>query len=132
MTRLPRVVPKRGCGKDSLDTTSSAPLTARERRAGAGYLSRSITSRTHVALHTPRRLAVGMPRLLSSIAMPYQEVTPLAHSPATMGASSNALASACLLMASEPARDLAQRPSFWSGVVIAVHVTLHLVIVFSR
>src|SRR5271169_712049 len=71
--------------------------------ATAFYLSRSITRRTSLASHTPRPVAVGMPRAFSAFAMPYHDVILVAQSAATIGASSAALASACFLWASTAA-----------------------------
>jgi hypothetical protein len=58
---------------------ATAPL------ARALYLSRSITRRCPGS-HIPRPVMVGTPRLLSSIATPYQDVTPSRRSSATIGA----------------------------------------------
>jgi hypothetical protein len=72
-------------------------------RPAAAYLSRARTRRTCGASHVPRPVAVGTPRVLRALAMPWSDVTPAACISATMGATSVALAIARALRASRAA-----------------------------
>jgi hypothetical protein len=82
------------------------PLTA----AAASRASRSITRRTCAGSHIPRPVAVGTQRLLSAVAMPYHDVTPLRRSSATMGANCDARASARAMRTLRPASPVLDFP----------------------
>ena len=68
------------------------------------------TRRTCPGSHIPRRVAVGTPRLLSSVAVPYHEVMPLARISATMAASCDARASARAILTLRPASPAGDFP----------------------
>jgi hypothetical protein len=74
------------------------------------YLSRVITRRSWAGSHIPRPVAVGTPRLLSTIAIPYHDVTPPRRISATMGASLAARASARATRALRPASPVFDFP----------------------
>jgi len=85
-----------GAGRRTIKATWLTMTEARAQAVGVGddepeapavYLSRSIMRRICGGSHIPRPLAVGTPRLLSAIAMPYHDVIPPRRSSATMGAS---------------------------------------------
>jgi hypothetical protein len=104
------------------------------RRTTAPYLSRANACRTCTEYHLPFPVGVRMRRLLSSFAMAWCDVTPAAHSPAIMGATSDALASARLLRATiEATRAFAvgPTPGFAPRVMVRVrsasswHLGLH-------
>ncbi len=65
--------------------------------------SRFITRQTCDASQIPRPVTVGMPRRLSSLAIPYQDVIPLCRKSATIGASLPARASAFAISTLRPA-----------------------------
>jgi hypothetical protein len=82
------------------------PLTA----AAASRANRSITRRTCAGSHIPGPVAVGTQRLLSAVAMPYHDVTPLRRSSATMGANCDARASARAMRTLRPASPVLDFP----------------------
>jgi hypothetical protein len=73
-------------------------------------LNRSITRRSCRGSHIPRPVAVGTPRLLSSIAMPYHDVIPSRRNSATMGANRDARAWARALWTLRPASPIFDFP----------------------
>jgi hypothetical protein len=78
------------------------------RRPRGHQASRASTRRTCTACHSPRPLAVGMPRLVNSAAMACSEVMPFARSALMVGATS----AACrLARPTITARPIARAPS---------------------
>jgi hypothetical protein len=92
---------RRRCRHRLLGRSAARRLTPAQ--DAAPYFRRSITRRTWPGSQIPRPVAVGTPRLLSALAIPYQDVIPLRRSSATIGASSDARASARAIRALRPA-----------------------------